>query len=772
MPAATNTIDYYPFNGTTAPLYGSDAWTVLGSPGYAAGCNGGQNIGPLDGTNYLSSGAVQVSMAATTSWTVELWATFTSWGSASPLVIFQNGGPNGILMGVVNSGDQLRFDANGVTSLSNTGLGLQLNTCYNLAVTWDGNLLRAYLNNVTVMASTNPGAWSGSGPLLFGPGITGGSPLAGSISQLRFSNIARTAFPTVDPSGPSATVPPHQAFFMGQEITANVAQWDQIEQIKDVLLSDAQFVSSELNLTVDNTSHFLSPQHPSSMIQGRNWYNQGLQIFANGILVFNGLVHDIQASTDDQTVTIVADDPLGTLTDAIVVASNAQAEDPGSAMLDILKGAGLEQYVDQASFLDAGGPAQAAGATVLYSFDDTSNTTALAAVQAIASLASISVFVYNNRIVARAFQPYPGKGAGLRFPITDKIVRTWTEFDWDTESFNNQVSVPWGSLSNASAYTATDLQSVTQNQVTRAYQFDGSNVVAKDLASAQFFAQTYLDRAANRRGILQLTGGQEFAASVLGDRHWVTSVDMGLSNFPMEIIEIHRHLDTDDIDLTLVALSDGNESQPVLYEETWQEYDPDVAVSSLPGWFVTGDGTAEIQYVSSLVGVAAQVQSKTPSEVMALSYLGRVFNDLDLKVEFALPADDVGPIEAVSVYVLVRVQNAVGPYPQSYYFGMAVGQATTTFSLGQICNGGTQQAVAVTQPFPGFQKFQAEVTMTGQTLTAFVNGTQMLNYDFTDFQPCGTPYYSGGIGFVVAGQSPSGPNICNIGILSLTKPIG
>ncbi len=373
---------------------------------------------------------------------------------------------------------------------------------------------------------------------------------------------------------------------------------------------------------------------------------------------------------------MVAEDILSGLTDAIVNGAQNGAN-PGYAMLSLLNGAGLQDYVDAGSFINAGASAAAAGASINYTFDQGSNTTALAAVQAIASFASISVFVLNNTVVARPFQPYQGAGSGLRFPITDGIVR-----GLDPAAMGHGLLQQPGlrGLQGAgSPYISTNYPSVTQNSVTRLYEFGGSNVLASNAASARFFANSYLARAARRRAILDLTGGLEFAASVLGDRHWVTCASLGLDQFPMEIIEIHRHLDTDDIDLRLVGLADGNDTLPQpQYQEDFSAYAAGTQVSTISGWIVEdqsgGSGSTLVEPGAVLPMPVARI---LPAGGWwdSIQYYGRQFGDIDFTCRALIPATG-------QLYFFVRAQDVGSFFPDSYYLRS---DSAGNWAIGKAC---------------------------------------------------------------------------------------
>lgn len=349
---------------------------------------------------------------------------------------------------------------------------------------------------------------------------------------------------------------PDTAELFGMDVTDRIVEWGTVEQIKEVLLATAELFTSEVTMTFDNTSGFLSPRHGQSLVAGLDWFHKTLTLKSDGVSIFEGLVKTVIPNPEEKTATVTAENifaaPVATYyhgTDAAV--------NPAIAMLTIVRSALADEYINIHSFHYAAGAARRAGATINFTFSEGDEITVADAIQEIGDLASIAVYVQNNQIFARAFRPYQGSSSELKFPITDTIVREWGEFGWDNASFNNRVSVGY-SIGPPELYVRReDVESWRLNgKEWRAHEYAaGDDVTAADLPSAQFFGDTYLQRASYRREKLSLVGGPELkAAAKLGDRFPVTQAEFGLVDTALETIEVRPRLGQDEIELLLVGV--------------------------------------------------------------------------------------------------------------------------------------------------------------------------------------------------------------------------
>ena len=335
-----------------------------------------------------------------------------------------------------------------------------------------------------------------------------------------------------------------QAVFAGIDISKYVNSWASVEQVKDVLLVRATFMTSEMNLECYSGTGL------ALMLKGMNWYNAPLLIYVDSVLVYEGLTRNININDTERTATFITENVLKGPAESLI-AYTGTGLNPASAMLSIARQVVAVQYIDTNSFALAGGPSSQAGATVNVAFAQGGNTTALQALQQIGDLASIAVYVVGNRIVAKPFRAYRGNLAGLRFTIRDGNIREWGTAGYDASSFNNRVSVGYGSQ----YVSLDDVRSQRKNKVIRDIQFPNTGpVVASNRQSAAFYGSLYLKRAAMRKRLIPVAGGVELKMVAIGDQHPVTNARQGLTQYPVEVIEVHRNLDTSETELLLATL--------------------------------------------------------------------------------------------------------------------------------------------------------------------------------------------------------------------------
>lgn len=349
----------------------------------------------------------------------------------------------------------------------------------------------------------------------------------------------------------AVVTPATQAILMGVDITQFVTSWGRIEQIKDVLLAQATLLTTQMTIQVFNADKFLKPRGVGSLIGGLNWYDRILELKKDGVTLYEGFIKDIRPNSESGTANIVSENVLKKPAETVIV-TQATAANPSQTMLALLRLVLDDDKINVSTFDQAGARATAAGATIDYTFTQNDGVTVLQAIQLISELSSISVFVIDNRIVARPFIPYQGSEAGLKFELNDSIVREWGDFSFDTSSFNNRVSVGYPT---DQSFVLTDPEAIKKDDIIREFPFPADEkVVATNLTSARFFGRLYLQRASKRRAKLSVAMGKEAKGVRLGDRFPVTAPDLGLVRFPMECIEVHPTFDTDETELALAQI--------------------------------------------------------------------------------------------------------------------------------------------------------------------------------------------------------------------------
>jgi hypothetical protein len=340
---------------------------------------------------------------------------------------------------------------------------------------------------------------------------------------------------------------------LGLELGSSVLDWGQVEEVKEVLLAETQLFVGEHRITLDNSDGRFSPSLEGGLFWERSLQNVQGEVATDGNIVFRGFVKDLPTDYQAGTCTVVMENAFTKPTDLTVIRAG-QGLNPAYLMLSILEDAGLEEHVDRASFVVAAGPAIAAGAVVDVAFDAGSNTKVLEALQKLGELASISVFVRDGLVRAKAYRPYQGQGAELRFPITPALVREFGETSKTFENFRNSVNVRYDVNGD---FFAQDYQAIRRNGIERNFQFNtatGQPLSVPDLRSAEFFALNFLRRAAPLRDVVTLTGGAELQGIRIGDRHPLTAPKWGWTEAPFEVIETHQALGSGEVSLKLVSL--------------------------------------------------------------------------------------------------------------------------------------------------------------------------------------------------------------------------
>lgn len=339
----------------------------------------------------------------------------------------------------------------------------------------------------------------------------------------------------------------------GLDISGLVTSWGEIEKTKTIILGQDSLFVSEHTMTLGNKGRWTDPGGSPSTIKGLDWYGETFKLYIDGSLAFDGVATNMKPNAETQETTLVAQNRLKAAAEENIglIMTNT---DPGSAMLAALDQTRAKDYVDRNSFIQAGQARAATGGFVNVSYPAGEGNTALDVLQDIGDLASIAVTEEAGIISARAFRSYQGSGAGLGFPITDSLVRDWSDWEWDETAFRNRVEMGYPT----DVYEVmNDLESQRRNKGTiKAESFRaGGAVVASDKRAAQALGTVYLARAALRRATTRATGGPQLAQVRLGDRFPITAAALGLSGYPVEAIGIKIALDTEDVVLTFAQLA-------------------------------------------------------------------------------------------------------------------------------------------------------------------------------------------------------------------------
>lgn len=337
---------------------------------------------------------------------------------------------------------------------------------------------------------------------------------------------------------------------LDEDVSSSVVDWGSIEEVKEVLLVKTELFSSSHEVVLDNSTKRFSLD--VGLFGGRSPLNSPAIISEDGQVLFQGLIRGFTLSKAERKATITIENYLAPLT-AQVATLVQTGVNPASAALALLLDADLEDVVDVFSFYAAAGVYNQAGATINVDFAD-SNTTILAAIQKVSELASLTVYMSFGKIRAKAFASYQGDAAGLRQTLTTANVLSIDELEAQPDVLKNSVTIKYGASSEV---TVTDAESIIRNRGTFEYQFDtntGREISVPDETSARFFAGLFLARAATLRYTLTIKGDSRIGVPALGHRHAVTDAQLGLSARAFEVIEVHRTINSKDVELLLVTL--------------------------------------------------------------------------------------------------------------------------------------------------------------------------------------------------------------------------
>ena len=305
---------------------------------------------------------------------------------------------------------------------------------------------------------------------------------------------------------------------------------------------------------IDNTTDIFSPDVETSFLKGGRWYNYEAEILLDGESIFSGQIKDISLDHENKKARFVIENALTKPSETVVV-DTQDGINPAVAMLRILELGGLLPFVNEGSFISAGGPAFRAGAVIDYTFLAEDGVSVLDAINTISDLSSISVSSTKGIIRAQAFRPYPGDDAEMRADIIPDNVRQYQDMDFDNESFFNRLDFTFGA---DVTITITDEISVDKNNGFRdgpaVDASNGNQVVVPNETSARFFGNTKVERSKIRRRVLSVVLDPEFKEIKIGDRHTVTAPRYGLTRVPFEVIETHRQLTENSITARAVSL--------------------------------------------------------------------------------------------------------------------------------------------------------------------------------------------------------------------------
>lgn len=354
---------------------------------------------------------------------------------------------------------------------------------------------------------------------------------------------------------------------LGLELAPFVQNWGQIEEVKEILMAQAQLFTAQHTLKVSNADNRFTPGNPASPLYGRNLQLLPVTLSVGSSNLYSGLLRSVTLDHASRVASILTEN-------AFTVAANyfvnlTTSGNPASIIESILNQAGLQPYVDPISFASAQAGFLANGATIginyvtsgaISSSNGISGTTALSAIQAISSMCSLSCYVQGGLIRLQAYRPYQKNLSTVKWQITPEYVYDFSTLEYAYQSLSNSVNVGYGASSNL---YVRNYASILANNVVPGgrtsevnTQLDGTAgnaVTVPNLASAQYFADQFLARASvlHRQG--SLTCGRELVAAQIGDRCSILAPNWGNAPIVAEIIETHYSIASESVELVVVT---------------------------------------------------------------------------------------------------------------------------------------------------------------------------------------------------------------------------
>ena len=336
------------------------------------------------------------------------------------------------------------------------------------------------------------------------------------------------------------------------ELAPYVTNWGQVEEIKDVLLAQSQLFTSQHTLVLSNQDGRFSPYITKSPFYGRNTQLEQCTLSVDGTNLFSGYVRSIEPDQASRTVNIIAENAFTIPANSII--NLTTSGNPASILQTIFENVGLGQYLDLVSFAAAGSGASAAGATIAVAYATSAGTTALSAVQSICALCSFSCFVQGGLIRLRAFQPYQGNLAGVKWAVTSAIAYDFKNLVDAYTNLSNSVNIDYGASSTL--YLANQA-SIRLNGIETNTPFstkNGSTLSVPDITSATYFGGLFLDRASTLRKVGTFTGGPQMVEAHIGDRITVAASNWSTSPVAFEIIETHLTVASNSVEIVCATI--------------------------------------------------------------------------------------------------------------------------------------------------------------------------------------------------------------------------
>jgi len=204
MPIAANTIALYNFennaldssgNGYDLVTVGTLAYNTTPTPIP----QGLMDVGVFSDSNYFDTpGGFKTALSGLAAGTIEGYVYFNSITN-TPMICSWNDSTDNYFY--VTAAGALGFTQQSVTNIESAPGLIITGGWYDVAATWDGSNLNIYINNTNVGSVSASYETQAMTAFLIGRfNLADGFSLDGYMDELRFSSVARTTFPTVDPA--------------------------------------------------------------------------------------------------------------------------------------------------------------------------------------------------------------------------------------------------------------------------------------------------------------------------------------------------------------------------------------------------------------------------------------------------------------------------------------------------------------------------------------------------------------------------------------------
>ncbi len=154
----------------------------------------------------------------------------------------------------------------------------------------------------------------------------------------------------------------------------------------------------------------------------------------------------------------------------------------------------------------------------------------------------------------RAFQPYQGDLAGVKYQVTAANAYDFGSLADAFNNLSNSVTITYGA---SLVTTLIDQASIKANRIEANTSFTaatGSSLAVPDITSAMYFGQLFLARAATLKRVGRFTAGPELVQVHIGDRITVSDPAWGSSIVAFEIIESHLTVASNSVELVCATI--------------------------------------------------------------------------------------------------------------------------------------------------------------------------------------------------------------------------